>query len=207
MPRIFARDLRASSGVLASFTPPALPRPPACTCAFTTTVPPNLLRDRLGLVGRRRDLAGRNRNALRSQDAPSPDTRECSRVLRMRRVVHAVIVVPASPCTACPPALERRDDRARPRRFVRRTKSIAARIFGAMLPSPKALCRVHVRRLVDGELRQADAAAAFPTRRRPRRRRSESSSNSAPRSRASTAATRSLSTTASIPSQPSVGCR
>ena len=30
----------ASSGVLASFTPPALPRPPALTCALTTTAPP-----------------------------------------------------------------------------------------------------------------------------------------------------------------------
>ncbi len=25
----------------ASFTPPALPRPPACTCALTTTRPPS----------------------------------------------------------------------------------------------------------------------------------------------------------------------
>ena len=30
----------ASSGVCASFTPPALPRPPAWTCALITTVPP-----------------------------------------------------------------------------------------------------------------------------------------------------------------------
>ena len=31
---------RASSGLLASFTPPALPRPPVLTWAFTTTRPP-----------------------------------------------------------------------------------------------------------------------------------------------------------------------
>ena len=30
----------ASSGVLATFTPPALPRPPVLTCALTTTTPP-----------------------------------------------------------------------------------------------------------------------------------------------------------------------
>src|SRR6185295_2650303 len=30
---------KASSGVLASFTPPALPRPPALTCALTTQKP------------------------------------------------------------------------------------------------------------------------------------------------------------------------
>ena len=41
MPRIFSACARASAGVLASFTPPALPRPPACTWAFTTTVPPS----------------------------------------------------------------------------------------------------------------------------------------------------------------------
>src|SRR5205085_912463 len=34
-------DCRASSGPLTSLTPPALPRPPACTCAFTTTRPPS----------------------------------------------------------------------------------------------------------------------------------------------------------------------
>jgi hypothetical protein len=41
MPRIFDATSRASDGVFASFTPPALPRPPACTCALTTTVLPN----------------------------------------------------------------------------------------------------------------------------------------------------------------------
>jgi hypothetical protein len=40
-PRMAFAFSRASSGVLASFTPPALPRPPACTCAFTTTAPPS----------------------------------------------------------------------------------------------------------------------------------------------------------------------
>ena len=32
----------ASAGSSASFTPPALPRPPVLTCALTTTGPPNL---------------------------------------------------------------------------------------------------------------------------------------------------------------------
>ncbi|GMA88194.1 hypothetical protein GCM10025868_34440 [Angustibacter aerolatus] len=32
--------MAASSGPCAAFTPPALPRPPTFTCAFTTTVPP-----------------------------------------------------------------------------------------------------------------------------------------------------------------------
>ena len=31
----------ASSGVLATLTPPALPRPPVLTCALTTTTPPS----------------------------------------------------------------------------------------------------------------------------------------------------------------------
>ena len=42
----------------------------------------DLLRDRLDLLGRRRDLARRNRHALGAQNAPSPDTRGCSRRLR-----------------------------------------------------------------------------------------------------------------------------
>jgi hypothetical protein len=37
IPRIFEAISAVSAGVLASFTPPALPRPPACTWAFTTT--------------------------------------------------------------------------------------------------------------------------------------------------------------------------
>src|SRR5687767_9809262 len=37
MPRMADAFSRASAASLASFTPPALPRPPACTCAFTTT--------------------------------------------------------------------------------------------------------------------------------------------------------------------------
>ena len=39
-PRIAAAFSCASAGVLASLTPPALPRPPVLTCAFTTTVRP-----------------------------------------------------------------------------------------------------------------------------------------------------------------------
>src|SRR5690348_2470999 len=39
--RIARACSNASSGERASFTPPALPRPPACTCALITTVPPS----------------------------------------------------------------------------------------------------------------------------------------------------------------------
>jgi len=41
IPRMAAAFSSASSGVAASLTPPALPRPPVFTCAFTTTVPPS----------------------------------------------------------------------------------------------------------------------------------------------------------------------
>src|SRR6516165_5305749 len=40
MPRICCAARWASSGSSASLMPPAFPRPPACTCAFTTTLPP-----------------------------------------------------------------------------------------------------------------------------------------------------------------------
>src|SRR4051794_12603737 len=40
MPRMSAARAAASSGLCASFTPPALPRPPVLTWALTTTVPP-----------------------------------------------------------------------------------------------------------------------------------------------------------------------
>src|ERR1700704_4936841 len=41
MPRICAAACSAAVGLSASLMPPALPRPPACTCALTTTVPPS----------------------------------------------------------------------------------------------------------------------------------------------------------------------
>jgi len=40
MDRIYHRDGYRTSTVRASFTPPALPRPPACTCALTTQSSP-----------------------------------------------------------------------------------------------------------------------------------------------------------------------
>src|ERR1700687_3289111 len=40
MPRICLAAASAPAGSSASFTPPALPRPPACTWALTTTLPP-----------------------------------------------------------------------------------------------------------------------------------------------------------------------
>src|SRR5512144_805377 len=41
MPRICRAAVSAPAGSAASFTPPALPRPPACTWALTTTRPPS----------------------------------------------------------------------------------------------------------------------------------------------------------------------
>src|SRR2546427_4924815 len=41
MPRIWPAACSAACGVSASLMPPALPRPPACTCALTTTLPPS----------------------------------------------------------------------------------------------------------------------------------------------------------------------
>src|SRR6478735_2694069 len=41
MPRMLEAYSKASSAVLASFTPPALPRPPALTCALITVTPPS----------------------------------------------------------------------------------------------------------------------------------------------------------------------
>src|SRR5216117_1615632 len=39
MPRIWPAACSAAAGSSASLMPPALPRPPACTCALTTTLP------------------------------------------------------------------------------------------------------------------------------------------------------------------------
>src|SRR5216684_8162452 len=41
MPRICCAAASAAAGSSQSFTPPALPRPPACTWALTTTLPPS----------------------------------------------------------------------------------------------------------------------------------------------------------------------
>ena len=51
MPRICFAAASAAAGSSASFTPPALPRPPACTCAFTTTCPPSLAAMALAWAG------------------------------------------------------------------------------------------------------------------------------------------------------------
>src|SRR3954451_16950516 len=41
IPRMLRAWVSASAGVAAYFTPPALPRPPVLTCAFTMTGPPS----------------------------------------------------------------------------------------------------------------------------------------------------------------------
>src|SRR5690348_13993623 len=43
VPSSFLAASSAASASLTSLTPPALPRPPACTCALTTTRPPSVL--------------------------------------------------------------------------------------------------------------------------------------------------------------------
>ena len=71
MPRILAAFSFASSGVSASFTPPALPRPPVFTCALITTsgLAPGLAGRELfgdlpGLIRGTGHLAVRNRDAV-----------------------------------------------------------------------------------------------------------------------------------------------
>src|SRR5439155_26104106 len=88
--------------------------------------------DGFHLVRRGRDVPRRNRNALRAQQ-----------LLRLILVnVHscsdAVIVVPACPRTASRP---RASAVITARPPVRRTKSTAALILGAMLPSPNCPAR------------------------------------------------------------------
>src|SRR5713226_1374122 len=66
MPRICFAAASAPAGSSASLTPPALPRPPACTWALTTTLPPS--RDVLRLGGSLGHLAVWHRNAKLAQD-------------------------------------------------------------------------------------------------------------------------------------------
>ena len=68
MPRIWLAAASAAAGSSASLTPPALPRPPAWTCAFTTTRPPRRSRDGARLRRRLRDLALRHRHPELAQD-------------------------------------------------------------------------------------------------------------------------------------------
>ena len=90
-----------------------------------------LLRDRLDL--RRASWRPRRAESARPRRAgcPSPDTRGCSRRLRCDGrsclAAHRVPAAISAVMIARPP--------------VRRTKSIAARTFGAMLPSPNAPAR------------------------------------------------------------------
>src|ERR1051326_5541333 len=148
MPGILAECVAASAGSRAGLTPPALPRPPACTWAFTHTAPPpprlapapgmplgfydhcspaaQPRGDGAGLVGRGGHLAGRDRDAVASQDI--------ARLVLVQ--VHAgsvVIVVPASPASAARPC----DSSAMiARRPPARTKAAAASTLGRMLRVP-----------------------------------------------------------------------
>ena len=66
-PRMAAAFSCASSGVLASFTPPALPRPPVLTWALTTTVRAQLAGRRGGLLGRLHGPARQHRDSVRGE--------------------------------------------------------------------------------------------------------------------------------------------
>src|SRR5207244_12712528 len=95
---------------------------------------PEPRRDRAGLVGRRRDLAGRHRNAVPPQDV-------AGLVFVEIHTQSLVRVVPASPCNAARPwassAIMARCSSPRPAPPVR-TKSAAASTFGRMLPRPSS---------------------------------------------------------------------
>ena len=62
-------------GSSASLIPPALPRPPVSTCAFTTTGPPSSSAAASRLVGRRRQPARRRPGSRSGGTAPCPGTR------------------------------------------------------------------------------------------------------------------------------------
>ena len=66
-PRMASAFSRASSGVEASFTPPALPRPPVFTWAFTTTAVPNSAADRRRVLGRLDGPARQHRDTVRGE--------------------------------------------------------------------------------------------------------------------------------------------
>ena len=63
IPRMAAALSAASSGVAASLTPPALPRPPTSTCALTATLPADARGDLAGLLRCGGDLARRDGDA------------------------------------------------------------------------------------------------------------------------------------------------
>ena len=121
-------DLRAPRprprpGSSASLTPPALPRPPACTCALTTTVPPIRRAIASASVGRRGDVALEHRNARGLEQ----------RAGLVLVQVHGslVMVVPVSPRSAAGPVAQARDDRA----------AAARRARTPPRPRPWASCR------------------------------------------------------------------
>ena len=110
MPRIFVRRSPSPRRrLLASFTPPALPRPPACTCAFTTTVPPYCFAIASASSGVVATSPGGIGHAFAAKDffrLIFVDVHSFSAVAYVMRCV------PALPPTAGLPFAQRRDDRA-----------------------------------------------------------------------------------------------
>ena len=77
-PRISARPRSASSGSAASFTPPAFPRPPVSTCAFTTTCAAELLGRRPCLLRASSRRVPRRPGCRTARTAPCPGARSRS---------------------------------------------------------------------------------------------------------------------------------
>ena len=68
IPRICPAAASAPAGSSATFTPPAFPRPPAWTWAFTTTRPPRRSAIARASAGRGGNLPPRNGNAELPED-------------------------------------------------------------------------------------------------------------------------------------------
>ena len=69
-PRMSWARALASSGSSASFTPPALPRPPTFTCALTTTGAAISRAIASASSGRLGDAAGQHGHAVRGEQVP-----------------------------------------------------------------------------------------------------------------------------------------
>ena len=91
MPRICSPAAAASSADFATFTPPALPRPPVFTCALTTTTPP--------LFGPISSAAARTASGV-SATTPASTGTPCAS--NMSRAWYSKRSTPAVPSLECP---------------------------------------------------------------------------------------------------------
>jgi hypothetical protein len=93
IPRIFLAAVSASSAVLATLTPPALPRPPVFTCALTTTTPP--------LRGPISSAAARTASGVSATIPASTGTPCASNMSRAWYSKRSTPAVPSSKCASC----------------------------------------------------------------------------------------------------------